>query len=112
MASRFAMRIPTPGLMLQLGWRSTSLMLFLAPELQDLKSQRNKKGGEAGAQRVGEPIDELTIIRVRKFIAAAKVERAASGGRIALGDACFHLCRYSADTLHPSPKLLLDKNDL
>jgi hypothetical protein len=55
--------------------------------------------------------NEQRIIRVRDFIAAAKVERAASAGRIVPGDACFHLCEYSADTLHPSPKLL-DKNDL
>ena len=70
------------------------------------------KGGEAGVQRVGEPINELNIIRVRKFIAAAKVERAASAGRGAYGVACIQLCMYSADTLHPSPEIFNKKRPL
>jgi hypothetical protein len=49
---------------------------------------------------------------LRDFIAAAKVERAASAGRVASDGTCLHLCRYSADTLHPSPKLYLYKNEL
>ena len=91
--------------MLQLGWRSTSLMLFLAPGASGPGATKEKMAGKPACSAPGGQQRAETIIRVRDFIAAAKVERAASADGIASGDACFHSCRYSADTLHPSPKL-------
>ena len=84
--------------------------VILAARTSGPEVTKEIKGGETDVQRVGEPINELEIIRVRKFIAAAKVERAASAGRGAYGIACFH-SMYSADTLHPSPDIF-NKNDL
>jgi hypothetical protein len=67
-------------------------------------------GGEAGvAHRVA---NNEQRIRVRDFNAAAKVERAASVDRTASCGACIHFCRYSADTLHPSPKIIRQKRPL
>jgi hypothetical protein len=87
-------------------------MLFLARVASGPEVTKEITGGEAGVHRAGWPTKEQrSIIRVRDFIAAAIVERAASAGRVVSSDACFQFCRYSADTLHPSPKLL-DKNDL
>ena len=86
-------------------------MLFLAPRASGPEVIKEIKGGDTDVQRVGEPNKEIAITRVRKFIAAAKVERAAGAGRNADGGACFQSCMYSADTLHPSPELF-NKNDL
>jgi hypothetical protein len=85
-------------------------MLFLAPGASGPEDATEIIGGEPVCSTPGGQQREK-IIRVRDFIAAAKVERAASAGRVVSSDSCFQLCRYSADTLHPSP-ILLDKNDL
>jgi class 3 adenylate cyclase len=98
------------GFMLLIGWRLTALMLFLAPVASGPEVTTVITGGEP-VYRVPGGQQRAENIRVRDFNAAAKVERAASAGRIASSDACLHYCRYSADTLHPSPRTL-DKNDL
>jgi hypothetical protein len=86
-------------------------MLFLAPGasgpevITAITGKKPVYSAPGGQQRED-------FIRVRDFIAAAKVERAASADRIASVDACLFSCRYSPDTMHPSPRKLLDKNDL
>ena len=100
------------GYILLPGWRSTTLMLFLAPVASGPEVTRDITGGDTGSRvsRLANNEKRL-IIRVRDFNAAAKMERAVSAGRIASCGACLLYCRYSADTLHPSPEIL-DKNDL
>jgi hypothetical protein len=100
------------GFMLLMGWRLTTLMLFLArvtsgPEVTQEKNRRGYR-----FTRVPGGQQRATIIRVRDFNAAAKVERAASAGRIASGDACLHYCRYSADTSASLSKNIRQKRPL
>jgi hypothetical protein len=87
-------------------------MLFLAPGASGPEVITELTGGEAGGQRAGGPTTSKEHKKVQDLIAAAKVERAASAGRIASVDACFHLCMYSPDTLHPSPKNIRQKRPL
>jgi hypothetical protein len=46
-------RIRRTGFMLRLGWRSTSLMLFLAPGASGPEVAKGITGGEAGVQHTG-----------------------------------------------------------
>ena len=48
-------RFARAGFMLQLGWRSMSLMLFLAPGASGPEVAKEIRGGEAGLQRAGQP---------------------------------------------------------
>ena len=48
-------RIGCPGFMSLLGWRSTTLMLFLAPVASGPEVTNEITGGEAGVQRTGWP---------------------------------------------------------
>ena len=85
--------------------------VILAARTSGPEVTKEKWRGKRRAARREAIDNELTIIRVRKLLAAAIVERAASAGRIANGVTCFQLCMYSADTLHPSPEIF-NKNDL
>lgn len=99
------------GFMLPLGWRSTSLMLFLAPGASGPEVITEIIGGEPVCSAPGSQ-QRAENIRVRDFIAAAKVERAASAGRIASGGACLICAGIHRIRCIPLQKIIIQKRPL
>jgi len=77
--------------------------VILATRTEGTRNILKINGGGAGAYVRRKAKDKREKGFQRKFIAAAKVERAACAYGLADCEIWFHLCMYSTDTLHPSP---------